>query len=308
MRPPRNSTPEEASLLRSSLASSIATVLAVAVGVVLAVGGILWWGLGSPSFQTPGPWKPADTFSFVKIVLAVTGGTGGVVALVISYRKQRLGEAAEQREDARLYIEGFASATEQMGSQSAAIQLAGAYALEQLAQDAPDKRQTIVNVLCGYLRMPPGSDNSSDSPVPDPREAQVRRTVQRILTLHLQPGSNPARPLGRYWPDIDLDLSGAALEDFTLDDCSLRTVRFDGTAFQGSATFRRLQVTGNAWFRGAQFNGFTTFAAARFHRHASFLDACWEAEPVCESMQFMGTVEPDDPITGHRFPPENAAT
>jgi hypothetical protein len=287
---------------RMSLASNIAVMLSVALGTAVGVGALLWWSLGRPAIQTPGPWTPAESFNFVKIVLAVVAGIGGVVALVVAYRRQRLGEAAEQREDARLYLESFARATEQVGSQSPAVRLAGMYALERLAQDDPDKRQTIVNVLCAYLRMPLAPSPGTGVPDADfdQQERQVRRTVQRILALHLQPGADPERPLGRFWPDIDLDLTGATLDDFQLDDCRLRTARFDGTRFIGRATFRRTRVDGNAWFREARFDGFTTFAAATFHRHASFLGARWDTPPRYDETRFLTPPTPTPTVRSRR--------
>lgn len=278
-----------------SLASNIAVVLVVAVATAVAVGAGLWWSLGQPSIQPPGPWTPDDSFNLAKIVLAVVGGIGGVVALVVAYRRQRLGEAAELREDARLYLESFAQATAQIGSESAAVRLAGMYALERLAHDDPDKRQTIVYVMCAYLRMPlaPSSGTGEPDADIDQQEHQVRRDLQRILFLHLQPGDDPQRPLSRFWPNIDLDLTGATLDNFRLDDCRLRTARFDGARFLGRATFRRLQVEGNAWFREARFDGFTTFAAATFHRHASFVGARWDTPPRYDETRFVGSVDVD---------------
>jgi hypothetical protein len=40
------------------------------------------------------------------------------------------------------------------GSDKAPVRLAGLYALERLAQNNEYQRQTIVNVVCAYLRMP----------------------------------------------------------------------------------------------------------------------------------------------------------
>jgi len=103
--------------------------------------------------------------------------------------------------------------------------LAGLHALERLAQNNPAHRQTVIDVLCGYLRMPvaasqadgeptdsgmaPAGSTASrhdarlerarrvlsqaaeapdghSAPVPaDPGEHEVRLTAQRILIRHL---------------------------------------------------------------------------------------------------------------------------
>ncbi len=50
--------------------------------------------------------------------------------------------------------ESYAKAVEQLGHAEAPVRLGAMYALERLAQDNPSRRQTIVDVLCAYLRMP----------------------------------------------------------------------------------------------------------------------------------------------------------
>ena len=54
----------------------------------------------------------------------------------------------------RRITELYTKAVEQLGSDKAPVRLGGLYALERLAQDNPAHRQTIVNVICAYLRMP----------------------------------------------------------------------------------------------------------------------------------------------------------
>jgi hypothetical protein len=155
-------------------------------------------------------------------------------------------------------------AAELLGSDQAAVRLAGLYALERLAQDNPSHRQTIVDIMCGYLRMPftPPPQHSApprNFPSLRPRrpawmrpqpagtgvtrgddrrqERQVRLTAQRILAAHLQPEpkgrrGKPSNP--KFWPHIDLDLTGATFLDFRLDRCRLRTGNFTTPTSQGT--------------------------------------------------------------------------
>ncbi|MEU3767893.1 hypothetical protein AB0E55_22815 [Amycolatopsis keratiniphila] len=51
-------------------------------------------------------------------------------------------------------LELYTKAVEQLGSEKTPVQLGGLYALERLAQDNESQRQTIVSVICAYLRMP----------------------------------------------------------------------------------------------------------------------------------------------------------
>lgn len=113
-------------------------------------------------------------------ILRLTGsialGSGGAVALLLAARRQRatemdIAQKKEATEDARhdaterRVTELYTKAAEQLGSDKAAVRLAGLYALERLAQDNPNHRPTIVEVICAYLRMPytpPSTVSSSE--------------------------------------------------------------------------------------------------------------------------------------------------
>lgn len=67
---------------------------------------------------------------------------------------QELAGRAEQREVTRLFNERFATAAGQHAHDRPAVRRAGVYAMAGLADDRPEQRQTCVDVLCAYLRMP----------------------------------------------------------------------------------------------------------------------------------------------------------
>src|SRR5262245_13821855 len=80
---------------------------------------------------------------------------------VVNFRKRRLaknGKIPEQRrgEDdrVRVFNRRFATATRRLGHARTAVRLAGVYALAGLADDWQDGRQTCIDELCAYLRMP----------------------------------------------------------------------------------------------------------------------------------------------------------
>ncbi len=286
---------------KASLGTKIALLLVVATSaVVVAVA--LWWGLGRTPIQVLGAWIATGSFDFAKIVVGIVGGIGGVVALVVAYRKQRL-KAAEQREHSKLFAENVTKATEQLGSKNAPVRLAGMYSLERLAQ-TPEQQQTVVNVLCAYLQMPykprkaqqPNGDSgagASDGTTPNvsalynPRahpvasqqederrepEKQVRLAAQRILSEHLY-WNNASASAEKFWADIDLDLTGAILFDFQLNGCHIRAARFDGAQFHGSAGFNEAHFHGSAGFNEAHFHGSAGFIGAQFHGDAGFIGA-----------------------------------
>src|SRR5215468_4059915 len=102
---------------------------------------------------------------------------------------------AEQR--TRTLNERFATAAEQLGSDKPpAVRQAGVYAMAGLADDWEENRQTCVEVLCGYLRMPYEPDPGDQAPEPERlafrASYEVRRTVIRVITAHLRDhGADP---------------------------------------------------------------------------------------------------------------------
>lgn len=188
--------------------------------------------------------------------------------------------------EAQRITELYTKASEQLGNEKAPVRLAGLYALERLAQDNPHQRQTIVNVLCAYLRMPfdapadASSNGDNDLADHDRRvqEREVRVAAQRIIREHLLPGDIPTVPATAFWPDIDLDLSGALLLDFDLSRCRLRSFTASSAVFDSGCAFHKAHFTGDALFVGARFVEPVTFDDARFEGLASFGNARFSEE------------------------------
>lgn len=272
---------------------------------------------------TTHPGSATERIDLVKTALSVGAGTGGVVALVLAGRRQWHNEEAQRatekshragEHDAteRRITDLYGKAVEQLGSDKAPVRLGGLYALERLAQDNPGQRQTIVDVLCAYLRMPyvlPGDPPAEDAGEAtmqrfDARaqERQVRITAQRILTRHLEPGVEPGRPSITFWSDTDIDLTGAILVDFSLHGCRLQTARFMSARFIGAALFNDAQFVGDAGFQGVQFDSAASFNGAQFDGVAyfngsSFADVAWfggvqfGASALFNGVGFIGAAE-----------------
>ncbi|MFD1044113.1 pentapeptide repeat-containing protein [Kibdelosporangium lantanae] len=256
----------------------IALWLLAAVAAAFISGGGLWWLLGRPDLT--GPVESKDRLELVKIALAVAAGTGGVIALVVAYRKQRLAEASERRESTRLFSERFGKAVEQLGSDRAVIRLAGAYAMAGLGDDWVVGRQSCIDVLCGYIRMawtPPSTqtavatdshpsqaferaDTQKDDAV---HERQVRHTILGLIAEHLRDTALVS------WQGHDLDFTEAVLDgaDFTNVKFSGGKVTFTGARFvSGWVAFRDTEFSGaDVTFTGAEFvSGRVDFAHAQF--------------------------------------------
>jgi uncharacterized protein YjbI with pentapeptide repeats len=180
--------------------------------------------------------------------------------------------------------DAYARAADQLGSEKAPVRLAGLYGLERLAQVDAQYRQTVVNVICAYLRTPYAPPEQGGETVGDVAERGVRVAAQRILTSHLRPADTAL-----FWADIDLDLSGATLIDFTLAGGRLRAATFDRAHFAGDISFAGTQIAGAARFGNARFvSRRTDFQRAWFAGHTDFTGAGFAGDAVFGGAKFVG--------------------
>ncbi|WP_328834760.1 pentapeptide repeat-containing protein [Streptomyces europaeiscabiei] len=219
------------------------------------------WDLLGARELKPEPRIDSKTlFDLVKLSFGVVAGAGALVALVVAYRRQRVDEDAALRDATRLHTERFTTAVSQLGDESAAVRLGGIHALAGLADDAPTRelRQTCIDVLCAYLRLPYTAEN--DLPVDDAEARhtylslrEVRHTVIRLIRDHLRlPLQHP-----HSWQGHDFDFT-----DVTFDGGD-----FSGAVFSGStvAFLRAVFSAGTVYFSEARFSGGTVyFSEARF--------------------------------------------
>ncbi|MET8332182.1 pentapeptide repeat-containing protein [Streptosporangium canum] len=280
-----------------------------------------WWLLSS----LPPLSKTAEEITArqgaLQIALTAGAGIGAVITVMLAFRRQRHQEltalitsrqadrnaelaervAEHNRQDAaeRRVTELYTKAVEQLGSAKAAVRLGGMYALERLAQGNSEHRQTIVNVICSYLRMPytvpgtaapgsqpPGPHHSEADSIDAEGERQVRLTAQHILAEHLRDGRSAdqrdtvlADP--NFWEGMRIDLTGAVLINFDFDYCHVAQADFTKATFVESAGFRKANFNGYSGFKettfsdyaqffGATFNGFAQFVETTFSQYAGF--------------------------------------
>ncbi|NRQ32438.1 pentapeptide repeat-containing protein [Nonomuraea sp. NN258] len=211
-----------------ALAGTIVLAGAVAGGLIR----LILSALGPVDLAAIKP-STGEVLEIVKISLAVVAGIGGVVALVVAYRKQRVTEAGENREQAKLYAERFDKASDKLGNDAAAVRLAGVHALAALADDWAGGRQMCIDVLCAYLRMPATPEPAVDD-LPSHTAwrsmVEVHATILRLITTHMKADA----PIP--WHGADLDFTGVV---FTAD------VNFAHAVFSG----------GKVSFEGAEFSG-----------------------------------------------------
>ncbi|MFD4711930.1 pentapeptide repeat-containing protein [Streptomyces sp. NPDC058430] len=178
----------------------------------------------------------------VKLSFGVVAGAAALVALVVAYRRQKVDEDGAQREATRLHTERFTAAVSQLGNEAAAVRLGGVHALAGLADDAPtrDLRQTCIDVLCAYLRMPYTAEADLPSGDADARHTylalrEVRHTIIRLIRDHLRDRSHP-----HSWQGHDLDFTAVVFDggDFSRAGFVDSTVSFNSAVFaSGTVNF-----------------------------------------------------------------------
>jgi len=198
--------------------------------------------------------NPQVEAAFVAGVVSLISLGGTVVVAAIGFRttKSVTGSTlAEQR--ARTLNERFATAADKLGSDKPpAVRLAGVYAMAGLADDWPENRQTCVDVLCAYLRIPYEPDPGGGSPLPQRlafrASREVRHTVIRVINAHLTDGAAVS------WRGLNFDFTGVVFDggSFARAEFSGGTVDFSGAEFSGtppataaSANQMTLSLTGD---------------------------------------------------------------
>jgi uncharacterized protein YjbI with pentapeptide repeats len=284
-------------------------MLGIALVIAGAVTATLFYLVPFRPFKTEAL-STATLYDILKVAFAFAAGIGGVVALVTAYRRQRVSEfahqlatraeeranrteqqqheiaqQAEHREANRLFNERFTTAAGQLGHDNPAIRLAGVYAMAGLADDWIDQRQTCVDVLCAYLRMPYQPWPPEDAPAVEHQAflaiREVRHTVIRVIASHLQADELRAAT-AQDWRGLDFDFTGALFDggdfdgivvtggtmsfrnaQFSLDELSFYEAQFIG----GRVDFTDCQIhSGEINFMDAQFCGSSVdFFNSRFN-------------------------------------------
>jgi hypothetical protein len=172
--------------------------------------------------------------------------------------------------------ERFARAVDLLGSDADQVRVGAMHALAGLARDQPRYTQTVLDVLCSYLRRPfdhyryaeirHDTDRTWDRPDQQAadREQQVRRTAQQVITDLLPEAGAPDAP--RY----NLDLHAATLDYFDIADRVVGELRARQTNLYGANSLGRARVHGPAWFTGARCWGRFYAPDITFHDLAWF--------------------------------------
>ncbi|MFI6098604.1 hypothetical protein ACIA8G_23865 [Lentzea sp. NPDC051213] len=223
----------------------LSTILA-SIGVFLLVGGaLLLIDPGAPKHEA------------IK-----TGGLAGgaiiaLYALWLNDRRRKVEEARQELEGqriehdrSRVADERFARAVELLGHEAAQVRVGAMHALAGLAKSRVEYAQTVLDILCAYLRRPYTKTKND----PEEIELEVRLTSQRLIE-DLLPRLEEENP-----PLYDLNLTKAHLEFMDLSYRQVGDLYMRVARFEDSNSFHHMKIHGHFYVTEAEMNG-------RFHMH-----------------------------------------
>ena len=263
-----------------------------------------------------GGWLLTDPATSRSDALKTAGLAGGAVvalyALWLNDRRRRVEEARQEverrrhdlemsraeQDRERISDERFAKSVELLGHEADQVRVGALHALAGLARSRPLYTQTVLDVVCSYLRRPftHARYTDGDATPEDERELQVRLTAQRLVADLLPPASEVDGE------SYDLDLTGAVLEYFDLSGRRIGGLLLRYAALHSSTNLSGCVITGRAYFteagtapgrligrfrcRGAKFLDYAWFSGTRFSERADFTETVFSGPTTFKDAVF----------------------
>jgi uncharacterized protein YjbI with pentapeptide repeats len=269
--------------------AGLAALALILVCVLVIPKLLVGWDLGTPA-RTLTAADKAKAINDVRTTLLQ--GIGGAVILLgayFTYRQLQTSRDQLQIAQQGQVTERFTRAIDQLGHAELDVRLGGIYALERIANDSPDDRATIAEVLTAYVRghapWPPRLDSQPaiDDPIEQVPELQLRaadvQAVLRVLARRRPPTTHGDR----------LDLQATDLRKAVLAGARLQRAYLSRANLQ-QADLRHAQL-GLAELNGAQLQGANLYGAQlqnAFLSDAQLQNAKLEGGAQLQLAEFMG--------------------
>jgi hypothetical protein len=213
------------------------------------------------------------------------GAVVALYALWLNDRRRRVEEDRHALEGGKVADERFARSIELLGNEADQVRVGALHSLAWLAGSTPRYKQTVIDVLCAYLRRPfhhpelpddpeAADDTAAGSDPEADREREVRLTAQRLIT-DLLPWGLDQDPV-RY----HLDLSGARLEHLRLEGRRIGRFNARRARFHGITRLGHLEAAKPVLFTEASFEGGLDLREARMDGGISFQRTRFRGEVV----------------------------
>lgn len=219
----------------------------------------------------------------------------------LEQQRQALEDQRTTNDRDRAADERFARAVELLGHEADQVRVGAMHALAGLALSQTDYTQTVLDVLCSYLRRP--FDHPKWTPLPDTpdphapdehwphiapeleRERQTRQTAQRLI-VELLPTTDQENP-----PIYNLDLTRAWLERFNLSDRVVGRIAAFRCRFRHTTNFNRAVLHGSIHLRDSVFLGRIRCDKTRFLDHLELRGIRTFAPSGFDGAEFRGDVD-----------------
>ncbi len=192
----------------------------------------------------------SDKFRILNFLGVAMGGILLAIQAVLSYKRAKAMEdaanaqagataeqaKANQNTEKGLRQERLRNAIEHLGHDSESVRLGGAYELFHLAQDTKDLRQTVLDILCAYIRRTTGEDEYREQYKSKPSEE-----IQSLLTLLFVQEHEVFKAL-------HINLQGSWLNGADLGGAHLAGANLAGTHM-------RATYLGDSYLQGSNLNG-----------------------------------------------------
>ncbi|WP_146174774.1 pentapeptide repeat-containing protein [Umezawaea tangerina] len=252
---------------RTWLTAQSLLLVCAALLAVIAMSGATAWLL-----WVDGPRGPGEA---LKSGALTAGAVLALYGLWLNHRRHQVEEDRRDTERARYELEAlrsdhdrergaaerFARAIELLGDDADQVRVGAMHSLVGLVRGWPDLTQTVLDVLCSYLRRPFDHPSlvSAGGRVRDwsdpehvelaDRERQVRLTAQRQLQEVLSFRADEEADAR------SLDLTGATLDQFTLRDVHIGSLLADGSRWFGGTVLELVRASGSVSLRRAAVTG-----------------------------------------------------
>jgi uncharacterized protein YjbI with pentapeptide repeats len=293
--------------------TAAASAVGLGIFVRLIDGQGSWWKISEHHLHQ-GDWFEAARVTVALVALTVGGG-----AAYLAYRRQRTADqnqntaAKTQRITARTYQlslhqrdddrrremrDRFSDAAAQLANSSAAVRIAGVYAMTALANDwhargQLNEVQTCIDVLAGYLRLPydpeHGASHLAKLVITSPGPSEGRRASKGSLLRRLHLACEDTTTDGR----VSVEKHYAyRQQDREVRQTIVRTIaaHVRKGAVPSWANLRydfRNAIFEGANFDGAEFNGGADFNGSSFFEECSFEKAIFQ-EGNFSGARFLG--------------------
>ncbi|SDM35616.1 hypothetical protein SAMN04488074_12084 [Lentzea albidocapillata subsp. violacea] len=183
---------------------------------------------------------------------------------IIEHKRQEVESAKAEHDRERVANEHFARAVELLGNDADQVRVGALHALSHLATTRSEYRQTVADIICAYLRRPMPTASHLLAPAEAEkqrgqisRERHVRATAERLLGQL----TKESKSADTY---LDLDLTDAVLQEFTLEECLIGGLIANGATFEKPASFLDSTFKSPVYLNGCKFENDLSISTCLF--------------------------------------------